>query len=90
MAKELYKANEHNLELIKECEILKTKIRFIESSSSTSNPRISSMLQVQQPITSGFTNLRMDDEEGEIFNNTHLTDLKTGGGFPPLGRESVW
>ncbi|XP_019535521.2 putative leucine-rich repeat-containing protein DDB_G0290503 isoform X2 [Aedes albopictus] len=36
------------------------------------------------------SNLKMEDEEGELFNNTYLTDLKYGRGSPPLaGRESI-
>lgn len=32
----------------------------------------------------------MEDEEGEQFNNTYLTDLKTGRMSPPFGgRESI-
>lgn len=37
------------------------------------------------------SNLKMEDEEGEIFNNTYLTDLKAGRMTSPVfgGRESV-
>lgn len=32
----------------------------------------------------------MEDEEGEVFNNTYLTDLKTGRMSPPFaGRDSI-
>lgn len=32
----------------------------------------------------------MEDEEGEIFNNTYLTDLKAGRMSPPFaGRDSI-
>lgn len=87
MSKQIYQLNEDKLELQKENEIVKTKMRFIENNSLTTNPRISCMLQ--QPQSMGSTNLRMDDEEGEVFNNTYLTDLKTGGGFPSMGRDSM-
>lgn len=30
----------------------------------------------------------MEDEEGELFNNTYLDELKTGGRFSPT-RESI-
>ena len=31
----------------------------------------------------------MEDEEGELFNNTYLDDLKNGGMFYERGRESI-
>ena len=35
------------------------------------------------------TNLEMEDEEGEVFNNTYLTDLKNGCTKDLMSRE-VW
>lgn len=31
----------------------------------------------------------MEDEEGELFNNTYLDDLKSGGMFSDRVRESI-
>lgn len=46
------------------------------------NPRVS--------LFSPGANLKMEDEEGEIFNNTYLTDLKSGRMSPPFaGRDSI-
>lgn len=35
------------------------------------------------------TNLAMEDEEGEVFNNTYLTDLKNGRMSELMNRD-VW
>lgn len=35
------------------------------------------------------TNLAMEDEEGEVFNNTYLTDLKNGRMSELMSRD-VW
>lgn len=91
--------NERQLEMYKENEFMKNELRMqnkkLNGSSSTSDltraassstlgrsqrmlPPSSSMLSV--------ANLKMEDEEGEVFNNTYLIDLKNGGPMASSGR----
>lgn len=62
---------------------METKLKDLESIPSSTLRRQSQF--ASQMIGS---NLRMEDEEGELFNNTYLADLKSGRGSP-FGRESV-
>lgn len=62
---------------------METKMKDYESYSS------SHRRQHHQPSSQVLgSDLRMEDEEGEVFNNTYLTDLQTGR-MSPFGRESV-
>lgn len=64
---------------------MKTKLRYMENPVAAASTR-------PQNHRSQFIgkNLQMEDEEGEVFNNTYLTDMKNGGKFsPPTERDSV-
>lgn len=89
--------NERQLDMYKENEFMKTKLKMMEcpmsdlqrssalSRSQRMLPPSSSMLSV--------ANMKMEDEEGEMFNNTYLIDLKNGGplasGRTSPSRESI-
>ena len=99
LTKQIRTLNERQLDMYKENEFMKNKLKMIEtpgpelsrtralSQSHRMLPPSSSMLSV--------ANLKMEDEEGEVFNNTYLVDLKNGGPFGGAsgrtspGRESI-
>lgn len=61
---------------------MKNQIRYMEN-----NPRSSKQqLSVAAAVTS---NIKMEDEETELFNNDFLDDLKSGIQTSPTGRNSV-
>ncbi|XP_058443178.1 centromere-associated protein E isoform X2 [Malaya genurostris] len=73
-------------ELIKENEFVKSKLRIMEGIHEERK----SMLPPPPVPSQMSSNLKMEDEEGEVFNNTYLTDLKTGRMSPmSTGRESI-
>ncbi|XP_055551720.1 putative leucine-rich repeat-containing protein DDB_G0290503 isoform X2 [Wyeomyia smithii] len=82
---QLEKLNQRNLDLRREHESLKSKHRILEDLYKERR----SMLPPPMASGRGFSSLKMEDEQGEIFNNTYLTDLKQGRMSPPCGRESV-
>ncbi|XP_055597905.1 uncharacterized protein LOC129747632 isoform X2 [Uranotaenia lowii] len=85
LQQQLCTLNEKNLELMKENEFVKSKMRIMEEIREERK----SMLPPPSHVRL-CSNLKMEDEEGEIFNNTYLTDLKTGRMSPPFaGRDSV-
>lgn len=79
--------NERQLDMYKENEFMKNKLKMSSALSQSQRmlPPSSSMLSV--------ANLKMEDEEGEQFNNTYLIDLKNGGplasGRTSPSRESI-
>lgn len=83
-AKQIRVLNERQLEMYKESEFMKNKLKMIEGggelhgSSSTLGSRSHRMLPPSSSMMS-VANLKMEDEEGEVFNNTYLIDLKNGG-----------
>lgn len=86
LTKQIHQLNERQLEFYKENEFMKTRMRILETPGD-SRPR-SRMLPPSSSMMS-VANLKMEDEEGEQFNNTYLIDLKTGGGRHSPGRESI-
>ncbi|KAJ6638168.1 hypothetical protein Bhyg_10901 [Pseudolycoriella hygida] len=81
ISRQLYKVNENSLDMKKENEFLKNKLRLAES-----NPRESRLFSA----ANFGSNFKMEDEEGEVFNNTYLADLKSGiTRTSPTGRESI-
>ncbi|XP_053668765.1 putative leucine-rich repeat-containing protein DDB_G0290503 [Anopheles marshallii] len=72
LQKQLAEMNERNLEVRKENQHLHIKLKTLEEFS---HDRKSLMLPSQASLRS---NLRMEDEEGELFNNMYLADLKSG------------
>uniref|UniRef100_A0A0A1XBU1 Myosin-7 n=1 Tax=Zeugodacus cucurbitae TaxID=28588 RepID=A0A0A1XBU1_ZEUCU len=83
---QIMKTNDRILEYQKQNAILSTKLNKLQdaaedahfkrpSFATNSLPRSLSSAAANAPTSS---NLAMEDEEGEIFNNTYLTDLQTG------------
>ncbi|XP_052901173.1 desmoplakin isoform X2 [Anopheles moucheti] len=72
LQKQLAEMNERNLEVRKENQHLHIKLKTLEEFG---HDRKSLMLPSQASLRS---NLRMEDEEGELFNNMYLADLKSG------------
>ncbi|KAG4067391.1 hypothetical protein HA402_015827 [Bradysia odoriphaga] len=83
LSTQVYKLNEQILELKKENEFLKSKLRLAEC-----NPRESRLFP--PPNFGSNLKIEMEDELGEVFNNVYLADLKSGAGrTSPVGRESI-
>ena len=69
-----------NSNMIKENDYMRSKIRFMEANGGmqmTGSIGMSRMPSTMTQINSA--NLGMEDEAGEVFNNTYLADLKSGG-----------
>ena len=88
--------NENLLEHQKQNAMLSTKLKHLEEHHETGSvafKRPSSIHISTAPAaasnTNIGTNLAMEDEEGEIFNNTYLTDLKNGRMSELMSRD-VW
>lgn len=77
--------NDQSLKYQKEIALLSTKVKQLEDDDNAhfkrpnfgtnSLPRSLTALTSNAGLSS---NLAMEDEEGEVFNNTYLTDLQTG------------
>lgn len=92
LSNEVVTLTESKLELEKQVAFLETRISSIESQQDPIDPfRKPSSFNRRSLIPSHgiASDLRMEDEEGEIFNNTYLTDLKTGRGSEYFGRDSL-
>lgn len=69
-----------NGQLTKENDFMRSKIRFMEANGGMQS--VGSIGMTRRPSTMtqmNGANLGMEDEAGEEFNNTYLSDLKTGG-----------
>ncbi|XP_037938520.1 centromere-associated protein E isoform X2 [Teleopsis dalmanni] len=82
LSSQIVRLNDNILEYQKQNAILKTKLKHLEDSAGGPFKR-PSMIHVSSTASlasaNGIgTNLAMEDEEGEVFNNTYLTDLKNG------------
>lgn len=97
-AKQIRVLNERQLDMFKENEFMKNKLKMIEGgggggsmdlqgSTASGLSRSHRMLPPSSSMLS-VANLKMEDEEGEQFNNTYLIDLKNGGGMLASGRTS--
>lgn len=81
--------NEDKLDLEKKVAFLETRISSIECQQEPIDPfRKPSSLNRRSLMPIG-TDLHMEDEEGEVFNNTYLADMKSGRGSEYCGRESI-
>uniref|UniRef100_A0A1A9W418 Uncharacterized protein n=1 Tax=Glossina brevipalpis TaxID=37001 RepID=A0A1A9W418_9MUSC len=93
LSTQIVRLNENILEYQKENTILSTKLKHImdhqqlqeKDSEKLKHPNTIHVSTVSSNATTGTghtsrlgSNLGMEDEEGELFNNTYLTDLKTG------------
>lgn len=86
-ASQVHKLNEEKLQLFKQQEIMKTRLRKYEI-DSTLNPNQAngSRLPAKMRVASTF---KMEDEEGELFDNTYLEELTGGHRAMMTGRESL-
>lgn len=67
---------------------LQSKLRFLEKNGST---QISGSIGMSRPSTTSQMNIAhfgMEDEAGEMFNNTFLADLKTGGSLTSIDKNN--
>lgn len=70
----------HNSQLEKENLSMRSKIRFMEANGGMQIAGSIGMSRMPSTMTQmNGANLGMEDEAGEVFNNTYLSDLKTGG-----------
>lgn len=76
LSKQLHVKNDENLDLLKQNTFMENKIRLMESGDSAGSLRGLNKKTTNMPPP--FGNLKMEDEPGEVFDNTYLTDLKSG------------
>ncbi len=87
LSKQIHNLNTENLELKKENQYMVGKLKFTEMNSGMMSSRPSlggSLCRLPATTTQNQmigSNLRMEDEDGELFNNTYLSDMKRGAGF---------
>ncbi|XP_061392877.1 centromere-associated protein E [Musca vetustissima] len=95
LSNQIVRLNDNILEYQKENTILSTKLKhLLEHHESEKFKRPNSIHVSTISSSTGSTgasntgtNLAMEDEEGEVFNNTYLTDLKTGRMSEFMSRE---
>lgn len=85
-AAQMHKLNEEKLQLFKQQEIMKTRLRKYEI-DSTLNTNQANGARLPTKIRTA-TTFKMEDEEGELFDNTYLEEL-TSGKAQATGRESL-
>lgn len=79
-----------NLELKKDNSAIKSRLQFLEGSVTSNSTRSLNKLAYNMPPPFQGTNFKMEDEEGELFTNTYLADLKSGKmGIDNFGRDSL-
>ncbi|XP_050075791.1 early endosome antigen 1-like [Anopheles maculipalpis] len=79
LQQQLAEMNERNLEVRKENQLLHIRIKSLDEFG---NDRKSVLLPTQANLRNNF---KMEDEEGELFNNMYLADLKSGRCVSPGG-----
>lgn len=77
LSKQLHAKNDENLDLLKQNKFMENKIRMMETGDSGSVRNLN-LKKAAVNMPPPFGSLRMEDEPGEEFNNTYLTDLKSG------------
>ncbi|XP_035782155.1 interaptin-like isoform X1 [Anopheles albimanus] len=83
LQEQLAEKNERDLAIRKENQVLQAKVKTLEENKSERNGRF--LLPAQACLRD---NLRMEDEEGELFNATYLADLQNGRCWSP-GADTV-
>ncbi|XP_023161287.2 early endosome antigen 1 isoform X3 [Drosophila hydei] len=83
LANQIVRLNEKLLEQQKKYAILSTKLRHLQEAEQPSTALATGedwqpFKRPCAPSANLGSNLAMEDEEGEVFNNTYLTDLKLG------------
>ena len=85
--------SESKLELEKEIHLLKSKISLLENQQDTSSETFRKPSSLNRrsilPHHGISSDMHMEDEEGEMFNNTYLADMKSGKGPDFSGRDSL-
>lgn len=81
-------------ESMRENDFMRSKLRFMEKSGgmmSSGSGSIGMMNRNQASTLQHIngSNMRMEDEEGEMFNNTYLADLKRGGSAMSLEEQKI-
>lgn len=69
---------------------LQSKLRFLEKNGSS---HLSASIGMSRPSTTSqmnVANFGMEDEAGELFNNTYLADLKTGGSVTSVDKNNEY
>lgn len=92
LSSEVVILTECKLELEKQVAFLETRISSLESQQDPIDPfrKPTSMNRRSMVHNHGIgSDLHMEDEEGEVFNNTYLADMKSGRGSEYCGRESI-
>lgn len=96
LTKQTFMLNEIKMkysESMRENDFMRSKLRFMEKSGgmlSTGSGSIGmsrNQASTLQHINGG--SMRMEDEEGEMFNNTYLADLKRGGSAMSLEEQRI-
>lgn len=87
MSNQIMRLNEKILEQQKQHAILSTKLRHLQEAEQAAAAAAAAVIEERHPFkrpnapaANLGSNLAMEDEEGEVFNNTYLTDLKLGRG----------
>lgn len=91
LAKQIRQLNERQLDMYKENEFMKTRLKVLDATQTPGGHMQRSLSHRMLPPSSSMlsvANLKMEDEEGEVFNNTYLIDLKNGGPMMASGRTS--
>ncbi|XP_075156048.1 mushroom body defect isoform X3 [Haematobia irritans] len=95
LSNQIVRLNDNILQYQKENTILSTKLKHLmehQENDKFKRPNsihVSTISSSTGPTASSNTgtNLAMEDEEGEVFNNTYLTDLKAGRMSEYMSRE---
>lgn len=85
-AAQMHKLNEEKLQLFKQLEIMKTRLRKYEIDSTLNSNQSGAQLPAKMRAANTF---KMEDEEGELFDNTYLEELTGGRRGLLAGRESL-
>lgn len=87
LSNQIMRLNEKILEQQKQHAILSTKLRHLQEAEQAAAAAAAAAAVIEErhpfkrpnaPAANLGSNLAMEDEEGEVFNNTYLTDLKLG------------
>lgn len=86
LSNQIVRLNDKILEQQKQHAILSTKLRHLqEAEQAAAAAAAAAVIEERHPFkrpnapaANLGSNLAMEDEEGEVFNNTYLTDLKLG------------
>ncbi|KAH8308555.1 hypothetical protein KR044_010332, partial [Drosophila immigrans] len=78
LSNQIVRLNEKILDQQKQHAVLSTKLRHLQEAEQAANEEWQPFKRPSVPSANLGSNLTMEDEEGEVFNNTYLTDLKLG------------